>query len=87
MLDWTNEHGQLESELLITWLSRETTQYQLQSSRDQKTWVNVGEPITGNNGPMLLTQPATGFKLFYRLTWRANPAPTRIPEPKKFLNV
>ncbi len=87
VLDWTNDQGQLESELLITWLSRETTQYQLQSSRDQKTWVNVGEPITGNNGPMLLTEPATGFKVFYRLTWRGNPAPTRIPEPKKFLNV
>ncbi len=87
VLNWTNDHGQLESELLITWLSRDTTQYQLQSSRDQKTWVNVGEPLTGNNGPMLLTQPATGFKVFYRLTWRTNPAPTRIPEPKKFLKV
>ncbi len=87
VLNWTNNYGQLESELLISWLSRETTQYQLQSSREQKTWVNVGEPLTGNNGPMLITQPATGFKSFYRLTWRSNPAPTRIPEPEKFLKV
>jgi arylsulfatase A-like enzyme len=87
VLNWTNEFNQLESELLISWLSRETTQYQLQSSRDQKIWGNVGEPIFGNNGPMLLSQPATGFKVFYRLTWRANPQPARIPEPKKFLNV
>jgi hypothetical protein len=87
VLNWTNNYNQLESELLISWLSRDTTQYQLQSSRDQKTWGNVGEPILGNNGPMLISQPATGFKVFYRLTWRTNPQPARIPEPKKFLNV
>jgi choline-sulfatase len=87
VLDWTNEYGQLESDLLISWLSRESTQYQLQSSRDRKTWTNVGAPIAGNNGPMLLTQRATGFKVFYRLVWRKNPTSSRIPEPGKFHNV
>lgn len=83
LINWKNEFNQLESDLKITWLSRETTQYQLQSSRDQKTWTNVDAPITGNNGPMIITQPVTGFKVFYRLTWRANPAPTKVPKPSR----
>ncbi|WP_346334615.1 sulfatase-like hydrolase/transferase [Prosthecobacter sp. SYSU 5D2] len=87
LLNWTNEFNQLESELLLTWVSRETTQYQLQSSRDQKTWTNVNDPITGNNGPLIITQPVTGFKVYYRLTWRANPAPTVIPKPSRLAPV
>ncbi len=69
LLNWTNEYNQLESELLIAWLSRDTSQYQLQCSRDRKTWTNVGEPLRGTNGPMSIHQPVTGFKLFYRLSW------------------
>ncbi len=77
LFNWTNEFNQLESELLISWLSRSTSQYQLQFSRDQKTWGNVGEPMPGNNGPLWVTQPVTGFKVFYRLTW----APLRPAKP------
>lgn len=77
LFNWTNEFNQLESELLISWLSRSTSQYQLQFSRDQKTWGNVGEPMPGTNGPLWVTQPVTGFKVFYRLTW----APLRQAKP------
>lgn len=86
LFNWTNEYNQLESELLISWLSRSTSQYQLQFSRDQKTWGNVGEPMPGNNGPLWVTQPVTGFKVFYRLTW----APLRRPksvQPVSTVNV
>lgn len=69
LFNWTNEFNQLESELLLSWLSRSTSQYQLQFSRDQKTWGNVGEPMPGTNGPMWVIQPVTGYKVFYRLTW------------------
>lgn len=86
LFNWTNEYNQLESELLITWLSRSTSQYQLQFSRDQKTWANVGSPMPGTNGPMWVRQPVTGFKIFYRLAW----APLRQRkslQPKSTVNV
>jgi choline-sulfatase len=69
LFEWTNDYNQLESELHITWLSRSTTQYQLQLSTDQTTWANVGDLIPGNNGPIWVNQPVTDFKLFYRLAW------------------
>jgi choline-sulfatase len=69
LFEWTNDYGQLESELQITWLSRSTTQYQLQISTDQTTWANVGDLIPGNNGPVWVQQPVTDFKAFYRLAW------------------
>ena len=86
MFNWTNDYNQLESELLISWLSRSTSQYQLQFSRDQKTWGNVGEPMPGTNGPMWVTQPVTGFKVFYRLTW-APLRPEKSVQPKSTVNV
>ena len=85
VFNWTNDYNQLESELLISWLSRSTSQYQLQFSRDQKTWGNVGEPMPGNNGPLWVTQPVTGFKVFYRLTW-APLRPAKSLQPRSTVN-
>jgi choline-sulfatase len=69
LFNWVNGFNQLESEMMITWLSRSTSQYQLQFSRDQKTWSNTGAAVPGTNGPIFIKQPVTGFKVFYRLTW------------------
>ncbi|MEN3943799.1 sulfatase-like hydrolase/transferase [Prosthecobacter sp. SYSU 5D2] len=80
LFNWVNDYQQLESELLITWLSRSTSQYQLQYSRDQKNWTNVGAPVPGTNGPIFINQPVTGFKVYYRLTW-APKRRTKTPQP------
>lgn len=69
LLDWTDESSQPQRALQITWLSRSNTVYQLQSSPDRKTWSNTGDPVPGNNGPMLLSQPVSDSKTFYRLAW------------------
>jgi arylsulfatase A-like enzyme len=82
LLNWTNQYGQQQSDLQIRWISRNTTQYQLQMSRDQVTWTSVGTPLEGNNGPMLITEQATDFQVFYRLAWSANTISTILPEPK-----
>jgi hypothetical protein len=86
LFNWTNEFNQLESELLISWLSRASSQYQLQFSRDQKTWGNIGDPMPGTNGPLWVTQPVTGFKVFYRLTWAPLRQATSI-QPVSTVNV
>ena len=82
LLNWTNQYGQQQSDLQIRWISRNTTQYQLQMSRDQVTWTSVGTPLEGNNGPMLITEQVTDFQVFYRLAWSANTISTILPEPK-----
>ena len=74
LMNYTDSYGQKFCALNITWLSRSSTQYQLQMSRDQKTWTNAGEPVAGTNGPMLISQSVTDFKAFYRLAWSAAPA-------------
>src|SRR5690606_24817543 len=71
VMNYTDSYGQPFCDLNITWLSRSSTQYQLQMSRDQKTWTNVDQPVIGNNGPMLISQPVTDFKVFYRLAWNS----------------
>jgi arylsulfatase A-like enzyme len=81
-VNWTDDYGQLQSALQITWLSRSSTQYELQLSTDHITWTSVGDPLPGNNGPIILTQPVTGLNVSYRLAWRPNPDNERIPEPQ-----
>lgn len=74
-----SEDGQTKSSLEIRWLSRSTTQYQLQHSADGLTWTNVGDLIVGNNGPILLCEPASSLR--YRLAWSAVGASILQPEP------
>ncbi len=81
-INWTDDYGQPQSALQITWLSRSSTEYELQISTDHVTWTSVGYPIPGNNGPIILTQPVTGLNVSYRLAWRPNPDTELIPEPQ-----
>ena len=74
------DSGTLQNELQITWLSRSNTQYQLQTSTDQKTWANLGDLIPGNNGPVWVQQPVTDLKAFYRLAWSPK-TDENAPEP------
>ena len=81
------DSGVIKNELQITWLSRSNTQYQLQTSIDQKTWRpaknsdgTVMSPIIGNNGPVWVTSAVTDHKAFYRLAWFPK-ADENAPEP------
>lgn len=76
-----NDGGVMQSAIEVSWLSRSTTQYQLQQSIDGLTWTNVGEAILGNNGPILLCQPAS--TLDYRIAWSAVGVP--IPQPAPYV--
>ena len=84
-INWTDEYGQPQSSLQITWLSRSSTIYELQLSTDNLTWTSVGYPIPGNNGPIILSQPLTGLNVAYRLAWKANPNNEQVPEPQSVL--
>lgn len=78
---WTDTNGQTQSAIEITWVSRSTTQYQLQRSRDGKAWRNVGTPVVGNNGPLIICQPVTNPSYSYRLAWGAISDVAPQPEP------
>jgi choline-sulfatase len=58
-----------EKIMQITWLSRSSTQYQLQFSADLAAWENVGEVIPGNNGPVWVDTLVVDPNRFYRLAW------------------
>lgn len=77
---WTAQGDGPQSAVHLTWLSRSTTQYQLQSTEDLLgEWTDVGDPIPGNNGPLWIDRPVTD-KIFYRLIW--SPLENEpIPEP------
>jgi arylsulfatase A-like enzyme len=81
-VNWTDEYGQ-QAGIQITWISRSSTIYELQMSTDNTRWTTVGAPITGNNGPIIITQPLTGLNVSYRLAWRPNPNKEFIVEPSK----
>lgn len=81
-LIWKDTAGVDHTDLQITWISRITTQYQLQYAADLKAaWTNVGDPVRGNNGPMVLTQAMVSSGGYYRLSWSAavpdSPVPVR----------
>jgi len=80
-LNWTDDSDQPQSAIQITWLSRSSTSYQLQMSTDNNSWTNVGYPVGGNNGPMILTQPVAESNVSYRLAWAPNPDTEQVPEP------
>lgn len=65
---WTDEAEQEQDAIQVTWLSRCTTQYQLQVSQDMKSWTDVGDPVPGTNGPLWIDQPVAA-KSHYRLVW------------------
>lgn len=81
-INWTDDYGDAQASILITWFSRSSTLYQLQLSTDNTNWTNVGSTVPGNNGPILLTQPLTGLDVAYRLAWFPNPDKELLPTPK-----
>ena len=84
-VNWTDAYGKPQSSIQITWLSRSSTIYELQLSTDNVTWTNVGSPLPGNNGPIILTQPLTGLNVTYRLAWKPNPNTELVPEPQSVI--
>ncbi len=55
----------------VKFYSRWGTRYQLQRSIALNEWVDCGEPITGNNGPLILTDLLSEESTFYRVVARA----------------
>lgn len=59
--------GSQQDVIEIKFHSRWGTNYQLQRSDGLQSWTDVGEPIGGNNGPILFTEPLSDNRSFYRV--------------------
>jgi len=77
--EWVDANNVTQKQLQLTWMSRCTTQYQLQTSTDLKVWTNSGNLIPRTNGPLWIDAPFVE-KGFYRLVWSAMEEAI-IPEP------
>lgn len=56
----------------VTFYSHVNTRYQVQKSTDLASWSDIGEPIIGNNGPVIFNEvDALETKAFYRVVWSA----------------
>lgn len=62
-----NENGESEERIELKFHSRWGTHYQLQRSRGLNSWIDIGDPIPGNNGPILLSESLSDDRAFYRL--------------------
>lgn len=51
----------------LKFYSRSGSRYQLQRSTGLQGWSDVGEAVTGNNGPILLSEPLSDDRAFYRV--------------------
>ncbi len=51
----------------IKFLSRWGSAYQLQKTTDLRDWVDLGDPIPGNNGPILVSETLDSSAAFYRV--------------------
>lgn len=76
---WVDANEEQQQAVQVTWMSRGTTQYQLQRSEDMTNWTDIGDPVVGNNGPMWLNQQVVG-KASYRLAWSPHEV-APIPNP------
>jgi len=61
-----------ESRVSVDWIelkfySRAGSVYQFQRSSGLEDWTAVGDPIPGNNGPILLSEALTDDRAFYRV--------------------
>lgn len=79
VFNWVDDNDENQTELQITWMSRCTTQYQVQVSSDLVNWDDLGDPMKGTNGILWVNQPVSD-KLFYRLAWSPY-VEEPIPEP------
>lgn len=66
---WTDPTNGPQAKVQLTFNSRINTTYQLQKSTDLVSWSNVGTPLAGNNGPVLMSDTLAGVKAFYRVQW------------------
>lgn len=80
---WTDEGGQPQAQVEVTFFSRENETYQLQRSLDLQVWENIpnklcavdsssssndpDQPAKGNNGPIAFCDDLIGNKAYYRL--------------------
>lgn len=77
---WIDDDENPQAALQVTWLSRCTTQYQLQMSANLEDWEDVGDLIPGTNGPLWVDQ-SLAENAFYRLTWQQlDDVPTPQPD-------
>lgn len=76
---WVDGNNDPQSQIQLTWMSRCTTQYQLQTSTDLQVWTDSGDLIPGTNGPLWIDAPFVE-KGFYRLI-SSDREETPIPEP------
>lgn len=68
---WTDPTLGAQAAVQLTFLSRLNTNYQMQKSTDLVSWINVGDIVVGNNGPVLMSDTLAGEKAFYRVQWSA----------------
>lgn len=61
------EDGEEKDFIELKFLSRWGSNYQLQRSTGLQDWTNVGDPVAGNNGPILFSQPLSDDRAFYRV--------------------
>lgn len=59
--------GEMQDRLEIQFYTRWGSRYQLQQSDGLNEWTDVGDPIPGNNGAVLLCQPLENDSAFYRV--------------------
>ncbi|MDZ8118131.1 hypothetical protein [Pontiella agarivorans] len=59
--------GQQQSNFVISWDSISGEQYQIQSSSDLNTWIDVGLPISGNDSRLRWTNSIETNTYFYRV--------------------
>ncbi len=51
----------------LKFYSRAGSNYQLQRSTGLNNWTDIGDPVPGNNGPIIMTQPLSDDRAFYRV--------------------
>jgi len=68
---WTDATLGAQAAVQITFLSQINTSYQLQKSTDLINWSDTGAALTGNNGPVLMSDTLAGARAFYRVQWSA----------------
>ncbi len=64
----TDEGSDEDNDMIqVKFLSSWGTDYQLQFSDDLENWSDIGDPLPGNNGPILYCEPLPAGTAFYRV--------------------
>lgn len=65
--------GAAQDMIEVKFLSRWGSNYRLQKSTDLQSWVDTGEILSGNNGPILVSEVLEASAMFYRVVATATP--------------